>query len=105
MDKLEPILRHKFWIIFGVTLPLALFAYFSASGKMAEATTAQETTLEGAINGVPKGDTEPNQKFAEGAKIINDELQKEFDAEVQKLWEMQTERMTWPKIVVPFVPE
>src|SRR5690606_37902894 len=33
-----------------------------------------------------------------------DQLQERFDAQVQKLWEMQTERMTWPKIVVPFVP-
>jgi hypothetical protein len=105
MDKLEPIIRHKFWIVFGLTLPIALFAYFSASGEMAEATTSQESKLESTRSGIPKGDSDPNETYAAGAKVINEELQKRFDDQVQKLWEMQTERMTWPKIVVPFVPE
>jgi len=104
MEKLEPLIRHKFWILFGLTLPIALIGYYSASGKMAEATTAQEERLDRTLNEIPNGASEPNETFAEGAEVINEELEERFDVQVQKLWEMQTERMTWPKIVVPFVP-
>ena len=105
MDKLEPLIKHRFWIIFGLTLPITLFAYYSASGKMATATTEKESLLDSTLEGVPKGETEPNQTFADGASKINEDLQKRFDAQVQKLWESQTDRITWPKILVNYIPD
>ena len=105
MDKLQPLIRHKFWIIFGLTLPIALFAYFSASGKMAEATTAQETKLDTTLKGVTDGASDPNETYAAGAKVINEEMNVRFETQVQKLWELQTERMTWPKVMVERVPK
>lgn len=105
MEKLEPVIRHKFWILFGISLPMICFAYYSAAGKMAEATTAQEGKLDSTLSGVPSGDAEPNDTYAAGAKKINEDLTARFDVQVQKLWELQTERMSWPKVIVPFVPD
>lgn len=100
MDKLEPLIRHRFWILFGLSIPLALTGYFLASGEMKAATTAKEEALKKTLDGVPKGVTEPNDKYAAGLKVINDRLQAENKVEVQKLWEAQRPRMDWPTVMV-----
>jgi hypothetical protein len=104
MDKLEPLIKHRFWIIFGLTLPITLFAYYSASGKMANATTEKESLLNTTLEGVPDGVTQPNQTFSQGASEINEDLEGRFNAQVQDLWESQTDRITWPKILVDYIP-
>ena len=71
MDKLQPLIKHRFWVIFGLTFPIILWAYYSASGKMATATTDREQLLDATYSGVPQGVSEPNQKFAQGAGEIN----------------------------------
>ncbi len=100
MDKLEPLIRHRFWVLFAIALPLALAGYFMASGEMKAATEAKEQALKSTLDGVPKGKTEPNETYAAGLGEINEQLQAENKVEVQKLWEAQSRRFHWPTVMV-----
>ena len=104
MDKLEPLVRHRFWILFAVSLPLAVAGYFLANSEMQAATESRESTLERVLREVPPGTSEPNKDYADKLAAINKDLQQENDVEIQKLWEAQRERMTWPEIVLPYLP-
>ncbi len=105
MDKLEPLIRHRFWILFAISLPLAMTGYFMANSEMQAATEKKEKELEGVLANVPKGTTEPNQEFADGLQAINEDLQQENYVEIQKLWEAQQERMDWPEIMLRYLPD
>lgn len=103
MDKLEPIIRYRFWIILGLAIPLALAGYYSASGGIKDETTKREEALTQVLNGVSKGD-EPNDTYSDGLSVINADLKKRNAVAVQELWEMQTARMTWPPQIQPYIP-
>ncbi len=103
MDKLEPLIKYRFWIILGIAVPLALGGYFSASGGMKKATLDREAALDTTLSGVKDG-IGPNDTYTAGLKRINEDLQKRNSEQVQKLWEMQTSRMSWPTIVQPQIP-
>ena len=105
MDKIEPLIRHRFWILFVISLPLAVAGYFLTNSEMQAATETREGTLKSVLGGVPEGTSDPNKDFANGLAAINKELQQQNDVEIQKLWEDQRERMTWPEIMHRYLPD
>jgi hypothetical protein len=104
MDKLEPILRHKFWILFVLALPLAMYGYFSANGAITAETTARESALASVLSGVPAGG-DISEAYSKELSEINAVYEKAVDAEVHKLWEYQQSRMVWPEQVAAEIPK
>lgn len=102
MDKLEPILKQKFWILLGLVAPLSIFGYYSANGALKEATEKRIGELDGIST--PSG-SEANERWAEGLKVINDEYEKEVNAQIVRVWDEQKQRMVWPARMVHMVPE
>ncbi|MDB4733583.1 hypothetical protein OAF42_03980 [Planctomicrobium sp.] len=72
MDKLQPIIKNRFWILAGLVVPLAMYGFFSANSKLKAATTARETELKGVLSNIPGGTNDPNEEYAAGLQKIND---------------------------------
>lgn len=104
MDKLEPVIRNRFWILCGLVLPMVLYGYYAANGALKEATAARETELDGVKSGISSG-FEPNERFSKGLATINDFYEQSIDEVIVQLWEKQQERMTWPQSVADKVPD
>ncbi len=103
MDKLKPILQHRFWILLGLAIPLALWGYYSASGAMKDATETRIKQLDDVEKQVPTGN-EANPRYAQGLTVINDGYAKAVQAEQRRLWTEQKSRMDWPASMEAYLP-
>jgi hypothetical protein len=104
MDKLQPIIQHRFWILAGLMLPLALYGYYSANASLKGATEVRETKLDEVKGGISQG-FEPNDDYTTKLSKINDFLETSVDQEIVKLWNHQKQRMSWPSAVADGIPE
>lgn len=105
MDKLEPILKHHFWILLVPLLSMNLWGYFSANGALKAATSTRQTTLDGVKSKVPAGTNDPNEQYAAELGKQNEDLEKFVQEELQQLWARQQARMTWPQAVAADIPK
>lgn len=107
MDKLQPVIKHRFWILVALVPPLCIFAYYSANGAMKQATADRITALDGVISAIPPG-TGANPTWTDadkgGLAVINAEYKSAVDVELVRVWEEQQERMTWPRSMQRYVP-
>lgn len=104
MDKLQPIIKNRFWILAGLLLPIAMFGFFSANAKLSEATQAREEALKSTLSAVPRGTGDPNEKYAEGLAKINDQYSQSVEKSIIQIWKNQQQRMDWPPVVSNYVP-
>ena len=104
MDKLQPIIRNRFWILAGLVLPMALYGYYAANGKLKAATSERVAALDKVKSGISSGN-EPNEDYAKMLSVINDYYEKSIDEVIIDLWEHQKERMVWPAAVSEKVPD
>lgn len=104
MDKLQPLIRNRFWILIGLVIPLVLYGYYSANGSLKQATVERETALDGVKNGVSSG-FEPNEDYIKKLSHINAFLDESVQDAIVDLWRKQQERMTWPRAVASRVPD
>lgn len=104
MDKLQPILKHHFWILLVPLLSLTIWGYMSANSALRAATSTREGELSKALSGIPKGTEDPNSQYVDGLKKQNELYDKYVKEELAALWERQLPRMVWPEIVKPGIP-
>jgi hypothetical protein len=103
MDKLQPVIKHRFWILAALVPPLCIFGYYKANGALKAATTDRITTLDGVIGGIPPGD-QANPTWTEGAQKLNETYKSAVDVELVRVWEEQQARMKWPRSMQRYVP-
>lgn len=91
MEKLQPILKHKFWIITGVALLIPIIGWFMDRGAIAERIQTRWDTLSKLAP--PSGSNTPNQAYIEGIQDVNEKhaerqkiLERELYDEQKKLW-------------------
>ena len=104
MDKLEPVLKHHFWILLVPLLSMNLWGYFSANSALKDATKSREDKLNSVKSGIPAGANAPNEKYTEELSKLNDALEKDVNEELKQLWTRQQARMTWPQVVAAKIP-
>lgn len=104
MDKLEPILKHHFWILLVPLLSMNLWGYFSANKALKDATSSRQTALDSAKSSVPAGTTDANDQYAGELGKINDKLEVYVKEELDQLWVRQQPRMIWPETVAAKIP-
>ncbi|TWT57549.1 hypothetical protein KOR42_09100 [Thalassoglobus neptunius] len=102
MDKLQPLIRNRFWILGALTLPLAMYGFFSANGALKAATEQRVSTLKGLT--IPTGTNDPNEDYKEKLATINAEYEQNVESSIVEIWNKQKERMTWPSVVANDVP-
>jgi hypothetical protein len=93
MDKIK---KHKFWILCGLVLPMALAGFFMANGGIKSATAERVAALE-ALQ--PPNAAQPNHTHTEIAKKRADQLERENAAQLVRLDQTQRAWMKWPRLI------
>ena len=96
MDKLQPIIRHHFWILFLVALVLPPIAWSMTSGALDEQTQARVDDLDSTLSGVSSGAGAPNGDWSNAAnQLVN--VRKESNRRAwNRLWDVQETLQLWP---------
>ena len=103
MDKLKPVLAHKFWIFFGIVLILPLVGYFMTKGGLAKEIEDRRTSLNTTFTGIPAGVDSANDLWIAQAKLANEKLELHNRQANKALWDVQYAKMRWPKDVAPIM--
>ncbi len=96
MEKLQALLVHRFWLLFGAVLLVPIVGWWIASGSLSSKTAAATDDIKAAKNALPAGVGLPNSKYVEGAEGVTKQKQALYDQEFQRLWDRQKALMTWP---------
>jgi hypothetical protein len=104
MDKLQPIIKQRFWILLGLCLILALFGFFKNQSAIVAATTTREEALKKALESIPLG-TEPNANYVAKLKEINTTYGAKIEGAVTDLYAAQQGLMKWPPQLESEIPK
>lgn len=97
MEKLQPILKQKYWICFGLSLVFVLFGWWSASGDLAAKTAERKTSVDGSFSKAGQGATDPNESWVAGGKKENEEDKAAYQTASLQLWKRQQTARQWPE--------
>ena len=70
MERLEPVLKQKFWILLGVAILMTFVGWWMATAQMVKAITERKTKIKAAEDSVPKGEI-PHESWAKRLSVIN----------------------------------
>ena len=97
MEKLKPILKHRYWICFGLALIFVLAGWWNASGDLAAKTTVRKASVDGSFTLADKGKTEPNELWVAGGKKKNEDDSVAYKEASLQLWKRQQTAREWPE--------
>ena len=97
MEKLQPVIKQIFWILFGLALLLVLFGWWSAKGALSTQIEARKTAVDKAFTDAQQDvSLVPNKKWSDGAHTKNELHQKEFGVSAKGLRLEQLSARTYP---------
>ncbi len=103
MDKLQPILAHRFWIALGLTILLALGAWYTGTGALAEQIETNEARIKATT--VPEAATAPNQTWIDDAAVVRGRRDAELKVAARTLADTQQDLRDWPESYRPYVKD
>ena len=96
MERLEPILKQKFWILLGVAIIMTLVGWWMSTAALATTIATRKSDIEKAFKKVPTG-TIPNEDWTKKLSEINAEQERAIARTQSDLWKRQLAKMmTWP---------
>src|SRR5581483_6758617 len=101
MDKLEPVLKQKFWILLGVGIIMTFVGWWMATGSLAATITQRKTALDGVEKNIPTSEV-PNDSWSQALAQINANQSRLVDVAKRELWVRQKDQMFWPPTVDDF---
>jgi hypothetical protein len=99
MDKLQPIIKHHFWVVFLVALMLPPIAWWMTTGELAAEITDRTSSLDSTFSGIASGQNAPNDDWANGVNQLIAIRTEANRLALDRLWKAQTDLMVWPPIV------
>lgn len=101
MERLEPILKQKFWILLGVTLIMAITGWWLSTSALAKTIAERTSAIEAAFNKVPQGAV-PNENWVKELNSLNSNQESAIAVAKSASWKQQREKMMqWPEGVQP----
>ncbi len=97
MEKLQPFLKQRYWICFGLALIFVLAGWWSASGDLATRTADRKKSVEESFASADKGKTEPNESWVAGGKKENELDSISYKTASLQLWKRQQAAREWPE--------
>lgn len=97
MEKLQPILKQRYWICFGLALIFVIVGWWSASGDLAIKIEERQKAVTTAFDNAKNGATDPNAKWVEAAKKENLEDTESYKMASLQLWKRQQRAREWPQ--------
>ncbi len=96
MEKLQPILQHKFWILFAVAIVLPPIGWWSATGALKSEIETRREKLDSTLSSIPTGQNAPNQSWIDEITKRN-QAQERINLETaMRLWAAQRPLRVWP---------
>ncbi|MCH8829640.1 MAG: hypothetical protein IID45_08690, partial [Planctomycetes bacterium] len=87
MDNLQPLIKHRFWILFGVNVLMIVVVFFMVTGSMGKKANARKSAIEIARNGIPK--TGHNKSHIEEMTKVNGKRADNYVRHGQTLFDRQ----------------
>ncbi|QDT42724.1 hypothetical protein Pan241w_28120 [Gimesia alba] len=103
MDKLKPILVHKFWIILFIALLLPVIGWSMATGSLAKEIDERKAAIDKAFTDAQVPPNPPNETWSSALKEINKEKEKYIGQSHKYLWDKQKSLFVWPPDVTPLM--
>ena len=101
MEKLKPILKHKFWIIAGAVLLMTIVGWWIGTSAKAAYIETRWATLSALA--VTPGSNTPNQDYIDNIDKVIQVLDKNQEVLDNRLYESQKSLHTWPKNVAKYM--
>jgi hypothetical protein len=99
MDKLQPIIKHHFWIVFLIALMLPPIAWWMTTGELAAEIADRTSSLDSTFSGIANGQNAANDDWANGVNQLIAIRTEANRLALDRLWKAQTDLMVWPPIV------
>lgn len=99
MDKLQPLIKHRYWICFGLSVIFVIVGWWMASGAIATEIENGKKAVDGAFSKAKQGANDPNAKWVEAANERNKLDKAAFTAASTELRERQQNARQWPDAV------
>jgi hypothetical protein len=99
MDKLQPIIKHHFWIVFLIALMLPPIAWWMTTDELAAEISERTSSLDSTFTGIADGRDAANDDWASGVNQLIDVKTESNRLALDRLWKAQTDLMVWPSIV------
>ncbi|MDA1161769.1 MAG: hypothetical protein O3B13_01575 [Planctomycetota bacterium] len=96
MDKLQPIIKHHFWIVFFVALILPPIAWWMTSSELAAEIDERTSSLDGTFDKIASGQNAPNEDWAAGVNQLISIRTEANRLALDRLWTAQNDLMQWP---------
>ncbi|QDV50799.1 hypothetical protein [Gimesia fumaroli] len=103
MDKLKPILVHKFWIILFIALLLPVIGWSMATGSLAKEIDERKSAIDKAFTDAQVAPNPPNETWSTALKEINKEKEKYIGQSHKYLWDKQKSLFVWPSNIAPLM--
>ena len=98
MEKLQPVIKQMFWIVFGLAIILVTVGWWKASGDLSTQISARRSAVETAFGDAKKSVAAvPNSRWTEGAREINALHQDDYRRSARGLYARQLNARTFPK--------
>jgi hypothetical protein len=105
MDKLQPILKQKFWILLGLAMIISLVGWWMATGSMAATIETRTKAIADAESKTNIGAEVPNDSWSTQLSEINQQQERLVKQSRNWLWQRQAAVMTWPETILDFVAQ
>ena len=97
MDKLQPLLVHKFWAMCGVALLMPIAGWWMASGEIAASISTQTTAIKAKEEKLPSGGEHPNPTWIKKAGERNKSRLEAQRRQMTFLWSEHLRLLSrWP---------
>jgi len=100
MDKLQPVITHKFWILFVTVLGVAGFGWSSGTGALTEGIDGEKKRLEGSfkkMEGLVSEAGKKNDVWIDELAKINSSMSNRTRDAANQLWNGQKQLKVWPE--------
>jgi len=105
MDKLKPLIVHKFWIILFIALLLPVVGWSMATGSLAKEIDERKTAIDKAFTDAQVPANPPNETWSSALQQINKEKDNFIGQSQKYLWDKQKSLFVWPADIAPLMKD
>ncbi len=99
MDKLQPLIKHRYWICFALSLVFVVVGWWMASGAIAVEILARKDAVEKSFDKAKQGANDPNKLWVEAAKKENTKDDAAYKSASAQLLQRQKDARRWPDVL------
>lgn len=105
MEKLQPLITHRFWVLFGLAILVPFIAWFMYNGAIQETIAGRKSAIKSDLDKAKVGGKTPNKEAAAAAAEFNKHHEGEYSKAASQLWLAQQNEtaMFWPRRMEGFI--